>query len=439
MNLKKFPKFLHTISLSFYNSIAFYPLLISIAFFFLAIIVVYIQQTKYIEEFSSSNSYLLVRGYENGRAILSLIIAGVISLTVFSFSMVMIVLNQASSSYSPRVIPGVVTKNSHQVVLGFYLGTIIYSLIVYHNITPEDGGGSLPQFGIFLSEVFGILSLSFFVYFIHSISESIQIDTIISQVKDDTLSELKSKKKIQQNADKEIDTEDWETIPADESGYYRSFKLKSTLKFAAKHDLIIKILSSKGSFLLKNFDLLKVNKRLKEKDQAELLGYFIFHEKEFLTDNYLQGFNQLSEVAVKALSPGINDPGTAIKVINQLSLLLKERLSKTETQLYYDKNDKVRVIEKILSFDSILHKYLGPIRNYGKRDPAVMTALLISLLNLLKCEECSTENSELIFEEIAAIIEDADSAILNSRDRKKINEIIKNINSLFSKNLKTLK
>ncbi|MFP3759150.1 DUF2254 family protein, partial [Cupriavidus sp. SIMBA_020] len=75
---------------------------------------------------------------ENARTILSTLAGSIISLTVFSFSMVMVVLNSASASLSPRVVPGLITRKSHQMVLGFYLGSIIYSIIMLININKLD-------------------------------------------------------------------------------------------------------------------------------------------------------------------------------------------------------------------------------------------------------------------------------------------------------------
>lgn len=69
---------------------------------------------------------------------------------------------------------------------------------------------------------------------------------------------------------------------------------------------------------------------MNENEKEQLLSYFIFHEEEFLSENYFYGFKQLSEVAVKALSPGINDPGTAVTVIDQLTVLFAERLNLLE-------------------------------------------------------------------------------------------------------------
>jgi uncharacterized membrane protein len=93
--------------------------------------------------------------------------------------MVMLLLNQASYSFTPRIIPGLLTDKKHQFVLGFYIGTIIYCIIIILNITPGEASQSSPKFGVLLAMLFGMICLFLFIYFIHLTSQKIQVDNII--------------------------------------------------------------------------------------------------------------------------------------------------------------------------------------------------------------------------------------------------------------------
>ena len=108
------------------HSLAFYPTLIAIGFFLLCLLTMAIEYQPWMMALKGYFDLGLVRNADNARLILGTLVAGILSLMVFSFSMVMVVLNQAGSNLSPRVIPGLITKRSHQVVLGFYLGTTMY-------------------------------------------------------------------------------------------------------------------------------------------------------------------------------------------------------------------------------------------------------------------------------------------------------------------------
>ena len=185
--MKKFTKVLYKFYINVINSIAFFPVLIAAALFVFSIFVLYFETTHTGIEIKKNFPFMFVSNYQNAMQILSTLITGIISLTVFSFSMVMIVLNQASSNFSPRVIPGVITKKAHQVVLGFCIGTIIYSLIIIHNVQATTKNIQFPQIGVLIAEILGIICLILFVYFIHSISLSIQVDNILVKILKDTL------------------------------------------------------------------------------------------------------------------------------------------------------------------------------------------------------------------------------------------------------------
>ena len=159
------------------NSIGFYPSVLSVGFLLFAVITMSLEYIAPVEQLKAFISVVLVDSAENARTILSTLAGSIISLTVFSFSMVMVVLNSASASLSPRVVPGLITRKSHQMVLGFYLGSIIYSIIMLININKLEGGDTaIPSLGVLLSLVFGLVSLGLFVFFIHSISKAIQVD-----------------------------------------------------------------------------------------------------------------------------------------------------------------------------------------------------------------------------------------------------------------------
>jgi uncharacterized membrane protein len=123
----------------------------------------------------------LVRNAENARLILGTLVGGIMTLMVFSFSMVMVVLNNASASLSPRVIPGLISDKGHQKTLGFYLGTILYSLLLITSIE-QNSTTRVPSLGVLICLSLGIACLGLFVHFIHSISRSIQVEYILNNL-----------------------------------------------------------------------------------------------------------------------------------------------------------------------------------------------------------------------------------------------------------------
>lgn len=130
---------------------------------------------------TSLHKGFIIDSGDTARTILSYLTGGLISLMVFSFSMVMVLLNQASSNYSPRVLPGLISNKNHQYVLGIYLGTIIYNVFITISIKSSGQNSTkLPSFSILMTVLLTILCLGAFIYFIHSISQAIQVSNIMN-------------------------------------------------------------------------------------------------------------------------------------------------------------------------------------------------------------------------------------------------------------------
>lgn len=375
------------------SSIAFLPAIISLLFFLLSIVMVYVEFSFLETPFAKSMQVLLVKGNDNARHVLGALIGGIISLTVFSFSMVMLLLNQASSSFTPRIIPGLLTDKKHQFVLGFYIGTIIYCIIIILNITPREASQNSPKFGVLLAMLFGIVCLSLFIYFIHLISQKIQVDNIISLVTSESIKLIE-----QDNSQKclSVDTTAWHLLGSEEAGYYSRIHIGKLEKICRDHQLHIKILHPLGTFLLAHTPFCSVSRNIyaEKKLEFEILSCFVFGYEPYGESSYLHGVNQLSEIAVKALSPGINDPGTAVIALNHLS--------KVFCCLYQHTPEEKLVLPLVIqagySLQELLFNFIHPIGNYGKNDAKVHATLLEFYTRLLPL--VPSQEAEFIYRQL---------------------------------------
>ncbi|WP_338792687.1 DUF2254 domain-containing protein [Bernardetia sp. MNP-M8] len=370
------------------NSIIFLPSLMAIFSVGLSIFMMTFENSELSKEAKEVLKFALVTGADNARFVLNAFIGGIISLMVFNFSMVMVVLNQAATAFSPRVVPGVLTNKSYQIVLGTYLATILYCLLLIVNIGKTEEGIYIPQLSIFVGMCFGVLSLVLFIYFIHSISRSVQVDNIILMVYNKTFNELESKKvsnyqDYQTVFDK---VSDWHTIISNQSGYFRECNREKIVKLAKKYDIELFINLEEGSFLVIGTPLLKVNKEIGLEAMNEILEEFVFYDNEYIQDNYVYGIKQLSEIATKALSPGINDPETAIRTINYMTLIFIEKALREGVYCYTDKEGTQRLWEETYSLYNLMYRYISPILYYGKSDVMVMDRLFAMIECLLSAE-----------------------------------------------------
>ena len=420
--LAYYPKRLY---LQITTSIAFYPALLALLMIILAWGCMYIDRLAAGGDFVDLFSFLDVRHPDTARSLLSTIAAGLITLMVFSFTMVMVVLNQAATNYSPRVLPGLVSYNEHQVVLGIFLGTIAYTLVVLSNIQSEALDVEVPSFSIVVNLMLAVVSFGAFVYFIHEISNVIQIGNILMRLYHKTRNTLL--KELSQGTyvrEAEFPEERWQPVEAWQSGYFFKIAENSFLKDARHQQFKVRLLKYQGDFLIKGEPFLEINQPINEELQNVLVDNFIFQHKEIIRENYFYGFKQISEVAMKGLSPGINDPGTALQAINYLSDLFQILLGLKGRKVLRQQDGTISLVFPHTPVEEILYFSLSGIRNYALQD-IVVQVRLIELIGKLRRGDKEGTYDTMLKEELEAIEEGVSKSLKSSKDLAYIRQLLK--------------
>ena len=403
------------------NKIAFYPSLIAVSGITFALLMVYIEQLGISQYLQKVLPVLVINDSETARIILSSLIAGLISILVFSFSMVMIILNQASTNFSPRLLPGLISNKKHQSILGIHLAGIFYCLITLISIEPGDTGFQLPGFSVLLAIVFITTSLAAFIYFIHSISQSIQVEYILKAIFKNAKKRLdaliafetdnKQDKQAQQLFD---DTSDWHEYYVPQSGYIQSINTKNLLNLMSE-DHAIQVLPTKNTFLLAGIPIFKSKHKLADEQVDQFTTQFLIDDSESMDENYALAFQLITEIAIKAMSPGINDPGTALTCIDYLTELLALRMKKSD-QLFFSQDDQAKIQIQIIPFKQLLYTILAPFRAYCSHDIIIVSKLLkmCEYLLLQKCVNQDFHSS--IRHQAEHVIDDASKNLSNEQD-----------------------
>lgn len=404
------------------SSIGFWPTFITAAMGGAAMVLI-AADTNWITTFLLENTpALVIKDGDTARVILSTVVGGLVSLTVFSFTMVMAQLNRAATSYSPRLLPGLISTKSHQFVLGVFLGTITFCLFVLITIEPSDDSYELPGLAILAAVVLSIACLGIFVFFIHSISQSIQISNILNRVAKTTsvrLGRLEEDDERQKHQEK-VDVELSHTLNSEMAGYFHGCNESALVTLATKHDLVLKVIPEKGTFVMEKTKVIALSKEVEEEVQSEMLSCLQCSGSSLISENYTLGFKQIAEIAVRAMSPGTNDPGTALTAIDHLSDLFARRLRIDDREILSDDDGNTRVIISVISFKELLYLLHAPLRQYCKHDVVIVLKLL-QMFSHLKAQPIESDNhSEAIEAEISNLISDAKSAIKNTRDIERI-------------------
>ncbi len=379
------------------NSIAFYPAIIAILFLVLSQLSITFDFSEKGMQIKSHLHWLRLRDATTARSIISSITAGIITLTVFSFSMVMIVLNQTASQLSNRILDKLIGSRFQQVVLGIYVGTIVYSLFLLSTIRDIDSGIRIPALSTYLLIVLTIIDIFLFIYFLHYITQSVKYQVIIHSIFKETKSSLEHSCKLLQPPAEAILFESECLVNAANSGIYQGFDQQFFMRICNENDCILYLLVSPGAFILKGLPVIKVNKTLPEEIMKKIQKEVYLQSTESIEENFYFGFRQLTELALKALSPGINDPGTAIQSLRALFQLFSYRVSYFPENTIKNKEMKVKIILKELTFEQIFEDTIFPIWDYGKNDRLIQHEIR-HLLTMLFSLNQNTSVAQLLNE-----------------------------------------
>lgn len=409
------------------ESIAFYPTLIVCAYLAIGVAMLTFESSS----LADSQRHRLPAGMldpDTVGEILGTLITSIVSLTVFSFSMVMVVLNGAASRLTPRVLPRLITDTRNRVTLGIYVGSVAYFLLLISSLNRSEPA-TLPSFGTLLVVLFGLICLALFVVFIRAISQSIQVDWVLGDLYRGANRELEQRKQRLAKALPMPDARGWECLESVRPGYLREVNERRLDKLLHERDLRAVLQVEPGFFLIEGHPLIRLSGRLDEREKREVLDCFDFHNDEFASSNVSYGMRQISEIAVKSISPAINDPGTAVRAINLLGVLLVRLGGVPSYDVGCFDHDQPRLFYPQLDMQRMLTVVLDPIRSYGNHDAQVLITLIQALKNALHGKP-SEEQLRAFAEEILAVRNDADAQLKNTRDRQALNDVLERLNRL---------
>ncbi len=386
------------------HSIGLLPAVIGIAFVLMAVAMLELDSSDVGEKITERFKWLSLSEGTTALTIVATIATGIISLTVFSFSMVMLLMNQAASHMSNRLLTSIIDDKTQKFILSIYIGTIIFSLFLLNNISAGDDA-NVPVLSVYMLVALIIFDVFLFVYFLNYITQLFRYERLIKRIHDNTLVALKRihKKKQWYKTEGMTDIYDgkkmWNSIQevlSSVSGYYEGFSESDLLEFTTKHDVAVRFIHASGKYLLKGAPLLHINKPMSEDDVVTMLHTINYYHRQEIDQNVYYGFLHLQEVAVKALSPGINDPGTAVLCMNSLANLFYTIIAEPLTDAVKDAEGKTRIITKLYTIPELFEKSMTPIFDYGKNDLTIM-ATYIDILNQLM-HSTADEETRLFFE-----------------------------------------
>jgi uncharacterized membrane protein len=333
-----------------------------------------------------------------GQAILSSIAGAMATITGVVFSITILTLSIASSQMGPRLLRTFLRHRFTHYTLGTFIGTTVYSLLILVSIRDRDQYQFTPYLGVLAAVFFAVAGFLILVYFIHAIAQMIQAPNVVQMVSADLdqaitrlypepLGEDASSVWQQQDVDAFLERlgKEYSIIPAITEGYVQAIDLPRLLQFAQERDCVLQLLYRPGDFLMLDSALCRIWPCQEDTHATSetLKGAFLTGNRPTPLQDVEAGVNELVEVAVRALSPGINDPYTAINCVDRLGASLS-RLAQRQvpSPLRESEDHIIRVVAHGPNFAGVLNCAYNQIRQYGAGSTAV-TLRMMEVLTLL--------------------------------------------------------
>lgn len=373
----------------------FIPVIMIIISILLAIGLVYVDGLINFSQDGLSR-FFLVKSSNSARSILSTISSAMIGVAGTVFSVTLVALTLASSQLGPRLIKNFMYVRLNQVVLGSYVSTYLYCLLVLNSVKDGDHYTFIPSISILVAIIAAMSNIILLIIFIHRIAISIQADYVISNISDFITKQIQilfpekmgDEKEIEESIDTSTAIAGYQTknsIKSPRSGYLQYIDSETLLKIITKNDALLELYHRPGAYLVKGMEigLLFSKDNQKENVVEEVLNQFVIGKTKTSQQDIEFSIDQMVEIAARALSPGVNDPYTAIACIDNLTATMCHLAqTKFPSKYRFDKKENLRIIADTLDFNGVLDAAFNQIRQMSGGNTAVIIRLMEALTTI---------------------------------------------------------
>ena len=307
-------------------------------------------------------------GPDGAREVLSAITTSMITFTGLVFSITVVVLQLTSSQFSPRVLRTFLRDRQTQLSLGVFVATFVYAVMVLRTVDSSDGARFVPAVATTVGVVLLLVSVGVFVGYIHHIATAIQVSSLIRAVGDETRAVIERRMPLDAppRPPPVIPDPPTRQVASSTYGVVTAIDETALVTAAQQADVVLVLRAGFGRFVPEGAPLLEVHGDGPVDDRAVTRSVQLRKDRTMEHDVAF-GFRQLVDVAERALSPGINDPTTAVQALDELHDLLRRLATRPLPDgVHLDADDRVRLVTPAPQFGDLLALALEEIRQYGK-------------------------------------------------------------------------
>lgn len=335
-------------------------------------------------------------GPDGARAMLSAIAGSMITVAGVTFSITMVAVTQASTQYSPRILRNFMRDRANQAVLGTFVGIFAYCLVVLRTIREGDGSEFVPSIAVLVGVLLALVGVAVLIFFVHHIATTLQASEIIARIAGDTRRVL-DRMYPEEGADDVADAAPgamcdavpagrWLPVTARDSGYIQHVDLGRLVGIARRSGLLVRLTLPTGDFVVQGQPTARYtphpraagaggNGHRESDPAAAMAGAWLIGTYRSLDQDPAFGVRQLVDVALRAISPGLNDATTAATCIDHLGAILARVADRRVPRAHLDSDGRVRVVTAAPGFEELLELSVREIRQSAHGNVSVLLRL----------------------------------------------------------------
>jgi uncharacterized membrane protein len=374
-------------------------------------------------------------GETGARTLLGAVAGSTIGVAGTVFSITIATLTLASNQMGPRLLRNFTRDVGNQVTLGVYLGTFVYALIVLRSVRGADQGAFVPHMAISGAIALALLCVAMLIYFVDHVAGRINFDTVIDLVSRDLDSGLKDAT-TRDPQPEPLDEEYWAgglPIVGERSGYIQQLDDAAIADWAEANGVAVRLHARTGDFLFPHVQIATVVPPSADA-QAALRSAIVTGAYPTPSMDVEFAVDQLVDIAVRALSSGINDPKTAVRVLDRLGEALCTLSPLPLRNGVTERKGRVVFQRDTTTYDGLVDAMFNTIRQSASTSTSVLVHLLEILNRVAMCER-SPDRIATLARHGKMVFDDGMRTIVNANDRSVLGDRAKTLEQTMARAL----
>lgn len=352
-----------------------------------AVALVQIDRAADVPGWMTESRWLYDGDVSGARTLLGVVASSMIAVAGTVFSITIAALSLAAGQMGPRLLRNFTKDRGNQLTLGFFLGTFAYALMVLRSVREQSEGAFIPHLSLSFAIVLAFVCVATLVWFVAHMSGRINVDTVIQLVSVDVQQAIQRLTTHGESPQLPPDSvwREAKVIADPRCGYLQQLDADGLADWAAEHDTAIRLLARPGDYVFPGAPVALVTPA-REGAKDAILNMSALGQDRISPADLEFAVRQLEEVAVRALSPGINDPHTAINVLDRMGTALCQMVPLRLPTGTYERDGRTVLVVPNFDYDGLADAMFHMIRQNAAKTPSVLIRILEVLTAVASCE-----------------------------------------------------